>query len=49
VRELADYLRVNESSVRKWLKREKLPLQPTIDAIHRWMVSQRPRKPSPKK
>ena len=30
---------VNESSVRKWIKREKIPLQPTIDAIHRWLVS----------
>jgi hypothetical protein len=34
--ELARYLRVNESSVRKWIKREKIPLQPTIDAMHQW-------------
>lgn len=37
--ELSRYLRVNESSVRKWLKREKLPLQATIEAINRWMIS----------
>ena len=35
--ELAAYLRVNESSVRKWIKREKIPLQPTIDSIARWL------------
>jgi hypothetical protein len=39
--ELARYLRVNESSVRKWIKREKIPLQHTIDAIHRWMQTLR--------
>ncbi len=39
--ELAGYLRVNESSVRKWIKREKIPLQHTLEAIHRWMVSKK--------
>jgi len=35
--DLARYLRVNESSVRRWIKREKIPLQSTLDAIGRWM------------
>lgn len=35
--ELANYLRVNEGSVRRWIKREKIPMQPTIDALARWM------------
>jgi hypothetical protein len=39
--DLARYLRVNESSVRKWIKREKIPLQPTIDAIHRWLLAKK--------
>ena len=34
--ELARYLGVNESSVRRWVKREKMPLQETIDTIARW-------------
>lgn len=37
--QLANYLRVNESSVRRWIKREKIPLQATIDAINRWLIS----------
>lgn len=39
--ELASYLRVNEASVRRWVKREKMPLQPTIDAMARWMQTRR--------
>lgn len=39
--DLANYLRVNNSSVGRWIRREKIPLQPTIDAINRWMVSKR--------
>lgn len=39
--ELANYLRVNESSVRKWVKREKIPLQATIDAMDRWLIGKR--------
>jgi DNA-binding transcriptional regulator YiaG len=35
--ELARYLRVNEASVRRWVKREKIPLQPTLDAMATWM------------
>lgn len=35
--ELSRYLRVDESSIRRWLKREKLPLQDTLDAIDRWL------------
>ena len=34
--ELARYLGVGEKSVRRWLKREKLPQQPTLDAIANW-------------
>jgi hypothetical protein len=37
--ELARYLRVNESSIRRWLKREKLPLQPTLEAIAHWLTT----------
>jgi hypothetical protein len=31
---------VNEKSARRWIKREKIPLQPTIDALARWMQNQ---------
>lgn len=34
--ELARYLGVNEASVRRWVKREKMPMQETIDAIAQW-------------
>lgn len=36
LRALATYLRVGESSVRRWLNGEKTPLQPTIAAIAQW-------------
>lgn len=39
--ELSRYLRVNESSVRKWIKREKIPLQETLDSINRWLLSKK--------
>jgi len=35
--ELAHYLAVDESSVRRWIKREKIPLQVTIDAMAAWL------------
>lgn len=35
--DLARYLRVDESSVRRWIKREKIPMQSTLDTIHQWM------------
>ena len=35
--DLSRYLAVDESSIRRWIKREKIPVQATIDAIHRWM------------
>jgi hypothetical protein len=34
--ELADYLGVDEKSVRRWVKREKLPRQDTLNAIAQW-------------
>lgn len=34
--ELAQYLGVDESSIRRWVKREKMPLQETLDSIARW-------------
>lgn len=34
--ELSRYLRVNESSVRRWLKGEKMPRQETVDKIGAW-------------
>jgi hypothetical protein len=39
-RSLAAYLNVDEASVRRWIKREKIPLQPTLDAIAKWMLMQ---------
>lgn len=38
---LAAYLGVTERSVRRWAKREKLPMQGTIDAMARWMECNR--------
>jgi hypothetical protein len=40
--DLARYLRRDESSVRRWIKREKIPLQETVETIHLWMVSKKP-------
>lgn len=34
--ELARYLRVNEGSVRRWVKREKMPVQSTLEQIAQW-------------
>ena len=34
---LARYLRVDERTVRRWLKLEKKPLNPTLEAIAAWM------------
>ena len=38
--ELAHYLNVGTKTVSRWLHREKLPMQPTIDAIAGWRRSQ---------
>lgn len=38
---LAAHLGVDESSVRRWLKREKMPLQRTLDAIALWLSSRK--------
>ncbi len=35
--ELARYLNVTTRPLSRWLKREKIPMQPTLDAIERWM------------
>jgi transcriptional regulator with XRE-family HTH domain len=34
--ELARYLAVSSKSVQRWLRREKMPLQATLDAIAQW-------------
>lgn len=36
LRSLANYLGVNESSVRRWLSGEKTPMQKNIDSIAQW-------------
>jgi len=41
--DLANYLAPTRS-VSRWLKREKIPLQWTLDAMHKWYLSQRPKK-----
>lgn len=41
--ELARYLNVGTKTVSRWLSREKLPMQPTIDAIAGWRRSQNTR------
>ena len=33
---LAIYLRVNPRTVQRWLAGEKMPMQPTLDAIAQW-------------
>lgn len=38
--ELAAYLRVNHANIRRWLvTRERIPMQPTLDAIASWITS----------
>lgn len=36
--DLAQYLNVDESSVRRWIKGQKRPLQKTIDAMAVWLL-----------
>jgi hypothetical protein len=41
--ELARYLNVDESNVRGWLTRKKIPLQPTLDDMHLWLINKKSR------
>jgi len=36
--------RAQQAAKSRWLKREKIPLQWTLDAMHKWYLSQRPKK-----
>lgn len=37
--DLARYVGSNTKSVSRWLRREKIPRQQTLDAMHRWYLS----------